>query len=193
MRKIFTSLLVVLVPLGAFAQSTLWQDVKEDSIPVRSERLVVPASYRTVRLDSAALGDLLAQAPMEFTAEAKEVQTVITIPMPDGGLAGFRIQESPISLPDPSGKISDFRSYSGQGIDDPTATLRFDISPDGFHAQILSSGESVYVDPYAKGDTTNCISYWRHNSRRDGARHIQGASPRNPRACRQETLRTLRY
>ncbi|PZR75547.1 MAG: propanediol utilization protein, partial [Chthoniobacterales bacterium] len=168
MRKLFASLLLVLVPLGIFAQP-LWQDVKENSIPVSSPRQIVPLSYRTARLDQAALADLLARAPMEFTEAATKAAVVMTIPMPDGTFARFRIQESPISAPDPSGKVSEFRSYSGQGIDDPTATLRCDISPAGFHAQILSSGESVYVDPYTLNDQTNFISYYRRDARRQGA------------------------
>ncbi len=101
----------------------------------------------------------LAQAPMEFTVAARKNPVVITIPMPDGTFARFAIQQSPISLPDPSGKASDFLSFSGQGIDDRTATLRGDISPAGFHAQIISSSATVYVDPSALGDTVNCISY----------------------------------
>ena len=41
-----------------------------------------------------------------------------------------------------------FKSYRGQGIDDPTMTARFDESPEGFHAIILSSGRTYYIDPF---------------------------------------------
>ena len=100
---------------------------------------------------------------MEFTKAARKSAVVLTIPMPNGTWTRFRIWESPISAPDPSGKVSDFKSYSGQGMDDPTATMRCDFSRAGFHAQILSSGKAVYVDPYATGDTTNCISYYKRD------------------------------
>ena len=112
---------------------------------------------------------LLARAPMEFTPAARKSPVVLQIPMPDGGFARFRVQQSPISLPDPSGKHSDFLSFSGQGIDDRTATLRGDISPAGFHAQIISIKETVYVDPYAANDQVNCISYYRKDLSRQGA------------------------
>ena len=170
MRKFITLLLVLLMPLAASAQKAIWQDVSPDSITTNGRRLIVPDSYRTVRLDRDALLQLLARAPMEFTAAAKKNSVVLSIPMPDGKMARFRIQQSPFSAPGPSGKPSTFRSFSGQGIDDPTATLRCDISPAGFHAQILSSGESVYIDPFAENDLVNCISYYRRDARRQGTR-----------------------
>lgn len=147
----------------------IWRDVKEASITVTTPRQIIPKAYRSVTLNQEALRALLAQAPMEFTAAAKSSAVVITLPMPDGAYARFRIQESPISLPDPSGKASEFVSYSGQGIDDPNATVRLDLSPAGFHAQILSAGESVYIDPYSLNDATNFISYYRRDARRQGA------------------------
>jgi hypothetical protein len=158
-------------PAPGKSSDGLWQDVKESSIAVSGgARQIVPRSYRTVRLNKEAMTQLLAQAPMEFTQAASENQTVMTIPMPNRIFARFRIQQSPITLPDPSGKVSDFKTYSGQGMDDRTATVRFDISSAGFHAQILSVGETVYVDPYATSETTACISYYKRDAQREGAR-----------------------
>ena len=148
----------------------LWQEVKESLLNVNAARPVIPKSYQSVRLDTDALLRILAQAPMEFTDAARTNPTVITLPLPDGSFARFQVQESPISLPDPSGKVSEFMSYSGQGMDDRTASVRLDISPAGFHAQILSAGETVYIDPYASNDTVNCISYYRRDLQRDGPR-----------------------
>ena len=152
------------------ASNNIWQDVKESSITVSGLRQIIPQSYRTVRLDQNRLTQLLAQAPLEFTDEARTNPAVITLPMPDGSFARFQIQESPISLPDPSGASSEFMSYSGQGIDDRTASVRLDVSPAGFHAQILSASETVYIDPYSTNDTINCISYYKSDLQRNGAR-----------------------
>ena len=174
--------------LGASSDG-LWVDVKESSMAVIGERQIVPKSYRAVRLNNAALMQVLAQAPMEFTDAARASRAVITLPMPNGTFARFRIQESPISLPDRSGKVSDFKSFSGQGLDDRTATVRLDFSPAGFHAQILSAGETVYIDPYAANDLVNCISYYKRDAQREGARPACFASisdrfgvPGTPRA-----------
>ena len=150
-------------PLGGSADPTIWQDVKPDSIVVRAPRRIIPRTYRTVCLDFVALRQLLAKAPMEFTVAAKKSAVVLALPMPNGTWARFRMQESPISAPDPSGKMSDFKTYSGQGIDDRTSTLRCDVSQAGFHAQILFGGDSVYLDPFAPGDTAHCISYYKRD------------------------------
>lgn len=189
------------------ASNNIWQDVKESSVVLSGGRAIVPQSYRTLHLYTSGFSQLLAQAPLEFTDAARKSQLVITLPMPDGGLARFRVEESPISLPDPTEKVSDFKTYSGQGLDDPTATVRFDISPAGFHAQILSAGETVYIDPYSTNDTSNCISYYKRDLQRSGARpecfasgsdHLGGLSrPANiagviPSAANGSTLRSVR-
>lgn len=148
----------------------LWAVVSESSIAnAEQPRTVNASSYRTLSLNSSALLNILARAPMEFTAEARKTDVEITIPMPDGTFPRFRIVESPISAPDPLGQTPDFRSYSGQGIDDPTATARFDWSSLGFHAQVISSSQTVYVDPYAKGDTTNYLTYDKKSFHKEGA------------------------
>ena len=159
MSKIFAVLFILTISLSSSAETAIWQDVKPGSIAGSGPRRIIPKAYRTVHLNKEALRQLLARAPMEFTKAARKSAVVLAIPMPNGRWARFRIQESPISAPDPSGKVTDFKSYSGQGIDDPTATLRCDFSRAGFHAQILSTSEAVYIDPYATGDTTNYISY----------------------------------
>jgi subtilisin-like proprotein convertase family protein len=54
------------------------------------------------------------------------------------------------------------RTFTGQGIDDPTAIIKADWTPGGFHAMIISpvSG-AVFIDPYDYQTTTNYISYYK--------------------------------
>src|SRR5688572_30063365 len=60
-------------------------------------------------------------------------------------------------------RYPNIKTYRGQGIDDPTATARFGVTPEGFHAIILKRGGTVLIDPYAKGDTTNYITYLKRD------------------------------
>jgi hypothetical protein len=167
----------VLLPAAAiFGQAVrqpnarMWQSVKERSLDRNTKRLIVPMAYRTVRLDKGALVQALAGAPMEFTRGATENPAIIYLPMPDGTMARFRFEESPIVEPGLAAKFPGLKTYRAQGIDDPAATSRFDWLPTGFHAIILASSGTVLIDPHAEGNTRDYITYWK----RDAANTTQG-------------------
>ncbi|HJQ71162.1 MAG TPA: zinc-dependent metalloprotease family protein [Blastocatellia bacterium] len=147
----------------------LWQEVDEKTIPLQGERAVVPTVYRTFRLDQKQLSSILAVTPKEFSPSAATAAVTITLPMPDGKLARFHAEESPIMEPGLAAQFPEIKTYRGQGIDDPTATTRFDLTPAGFHAIVLSASDTVYVDPYAKDETAHYVSYYKRDYRRQGA------------------------
>ncbi|MBC7912239.1 MAG: carboxypeptidase regulatory-like domain-containing protein [Pyrinomonadaceae bacterium] len=153
---------------GDRSSDGIWRKIEEAVIERKGERQIVPASYLTLRLNREALLRVLNQAPKEFSAAAKEVEVIMTLPMPDGTFQRFRIEESPIMEPELAAKFPEIKTYKGQGLDDPTATTRFDLTPQGFHAIVLSAKTTVYVDPYAKGDTENYITYDKQAARRNG-------------------------
>ena len=142
----------------------MWDDVEEHSLDPAARRLIVPMAYRTVRLNRAALEQALQGAPMEFTREATENPAIIYLPMPDGTMARFRFEESPVMEPGLAAKYPDLKTYRAQGIDDPAASSRFDWLPTGFHAIILSPSGTVLIDPYAADNTTDYISYWKKDA-----------------------------
>ncbi len=161
--SIFFLFLITLCVSASAKTSTdgVWQETDDTSFRQRTlERLVLPASYKTFRINQTVMRSILADAPMEFTDEARNNQLILTFPMPDGSFQRFRITESPIVEPGLLVKFPELRTYSGQGVDDPSSTVRFDFLPSGFHSQILSSKGTILVDPYFKsGDTENYISY----------------------------------
>ncbi len=159
------------------SQDGVWQFVEEASIVAKGERQIVPQVYRTVQANEAELKNLLSKAPLEFTKEAKDNRVVIALPMPDGSLAKFRVEESPIMEPALAAQYPEIKTYRGQGVDDPAATTRMDFTPAGFHAMILSERGTVYIDPYSKGDTANYITYYKNDYRNDEKRfvcHVSG-------------------
>ena len=155
-------LLVILLITGEFifSQSNLWSDVSESKITLVGERYIIPESYRTVELNLSLLKSILQTAPMEFTPEAKSNKIKIQLPMPDGTYQDFTFVESPVMAPELQDKFPEIRTYTGQGIDDVYATLKFDLTPHGFHAQILSPNGRVFIDPHNKGDVKHYISYY---------------------------------
>lgn len=145
------------------SESSLWTDVEETSIYLRGERQIIPNAYRTVRLDRSELDNILSQAPMEEAIKPKNSNVIISLPLPDGRFGRFRISQSPVMAPELGAQYPEIKTYAGQGIDDGTANVRLDITPQGFHASVFSAYGNYYIDPYSKNDATNYISYYRSN------------------------------
>ncbi|MCC6743453.1 MAG: hypothetical protein IT175_06295, partial [Acidobacteria bacterium] len=135
-----------------------------------SDFTVVDDLYSVFALDLGRMDAVLANAPAEFSTLEKRENYQVSLPMPDGTLQRFRVWDSPIMEPALAAEYPDVRTFVAQGVDDPTATARFDRTPLGFHAQIVSAGQTVYVDPYVRGDIQNYISYDKRGLRRDTAR-----------------------
>lgn len=145
-------------PLGA-AAVPIWSDVAPGELVAAGQRDIIPARYRTVALDRAALDAVLLQAPLEGSANALVVDVTLELPLPEGGFGRFRVVESPIMAPELARKFPEIQTFLGQGLDDPTSVTRFDRTPNGFHAMVLSTSGTVYIDPYSRGDREHYIVY----------------------------------
>lgn len=142
----------------------VWHVLSEIASPVGIERITgIPQKYRRARLSQDALQRLISQAPMEFTIAAATGETIMTLPTPDGGFDRFRIEESPIMEEGLSNQFPEIKTYKGQGVDDATATMRFDWNSLGLHAIVLSAAGTWFVEPVSEGDLENYISYFTHD------------------------------
>ncbi|HEU4507246.1 MAG TPA: zinc-dependent metalloprotease family protein [Pyrinomonadaceae bacterium] len=129
-----------------------------------------PTFYRAVDLNEDAQRELLRHAPMEFTKAAERNPLVMTLPMPDGKPARFRVEESPVMSPGLAAKFPEIKTYRGQGLDDPTATTRFDVTPDGFHAIVLSARGTVIIEPVKSERGREYVSYDQRDALRNTGR-----------------------
>ena len=100
---------------------------------------------RVVRLNRSVFESVATRAPVDASVQQG---VAMTLPMPDGTFARFRIVESPMVSAELSAAYPQLRTYRGQGIDDPAATVRLGWTELGFHAIVLSAGSTTYVDPY---------------------------------------------
>lgn len=151
---------------GAEISRNAWTQL--DEIPVSrlgDEAWVRPEKFQALLLDRQQISDVLRLAPLESNVgDVKNSDFVVSIPMPDGSFSRFRVVESPIMAPGLAAEFPSIHTYLGQGIDDPTATIRFDITPQGFHAQILSPAQGAsYIDPYSRGNDTLYTSYYKRD------------------------------
>ena len=152
-----TGLLMVFVAftfqLSFASSSNPWVPKSERKFATKSmDRQIVPKKYKTFHLDLTELQELLSTAPMRFSAET-EVQepVVLYLPIPNGYMERFQIFDAPIMESGIAAKFPMIHSYAGVGLDDPTASLRFDVTQFGFHGMVISARHSsVFIDTFSK-------------------------------------------
>lgn len=189
---------------GAASDDGVWQTLAEssfavdetqvgagqpDNAPVDSERDFRPKVYRTLRLNKGALTRLLAAAPLEFSAAARNDSAELTLPLPDNTFGRFRVVESPMLTADLAAQMPETKTYSAVGIDDPTATARFDLTIRGFHAIILSSAGTVLIAPGAERLTPGGAASTKLDEATEYISFFQADDPRASNAqCSVEAL-----
>src|SRR6185295_11466969 len=120
-------------------------------------------SYRAARLDDVALLKVLSAAPFEFT-DPGAAPVTLSLPMPDGSFAKFRIEESPVFESELAVKFPQVKTYRGQGLDDSSSsTVRLGWTPLGFHALALTPLGAVLIDNFEPGDTVNYVSFYQQD------------------------------
>ncbi|QCP14988.1 hypothetical protein FCL38_28900 [Pseudoduganella umbonata] len=115
--------------------------------------------FHAATLDSNGMKGLTAGAPLERGLGEVPDTLTISLPHPDGGYQRFALVESPIMEAGLAAKHPDIKTYRGKGIDDPSATLRMDITKLGLHASVRSPNGGWYVDPYYHLDDSLYASY----------------------------------
>jgi hypothetical protein len=168
--SLVATLLFAIVPASASDSSRaaqprtgagLWRPV--DSID-RSSRgasaAVTTTGYRAFDLARGGMRGLLATAPTE-SAGARPL--VLSLPTPTGGFARFALVESPVVAPALAARFPFVKTYGGQGLDDPAATIRLDLGRTGFHAQVLSPNGDWYIDPYYHLDQSVYVTYFKRD------------------------------
>jgi hypothetical protein len=119
------------------------------------------STFDAYDLDVSRLEAWLSDVPHAAAFDARTSEAILTLPLPDGRMERFRVVNSPIMAPELAARFSSIQVYAGQGVDTPEATVRFDVTPHGFHAMVMSPGETVFIDPYTPGDREHVIVYNR--------------------------------
>ena len=151
-------LLAAELDLATDAPAEIWTAV--DRIPAARDGLISHLrvdDFATYTLDDAGLAAILATPAARGTDDAT---AVLSLPTPDGKRQRFAVTESSIMAPVLAARFPEIRTFSGRGIDDPAATVHFDTTPAGFHAQVLTTHGSYYVDPYYHLDDSLYASYY---------------------------------
>ena len=144
----------------------VWSSATAEMRSVDPNRVrIKPQAFQLASMQTDAIRAALINAPLEVHVRPSDSNQIITLPMPDGTYARFQVVEAPIMAPELAVKFPQIKTYLGQGIDDPSASVRFDVTPKGLHAQVLSPDGAVYIDPYVSGDNQLHVSYYKRDYR----------------------------
>lgn len=126
----------------------LWNYADNSDIPAGLPSFLRTRDFKLATLDSNALRSQLAAAPAHLSPVPTE-SSILSVPKPNGTMERFSIFVSSIMAPELAAKFPEIQTYAGQGIDNAASTIRLDLTPQGFHAQVISPEGTYYVDPYS--------------------------------------------
>jgi hypothetical protein len=140
----------------------LWQPVHGTPSPGRNgaQPAVKPRAFGAYKLLRGGMAVLLATAPREHGRVARQGSLILSLPNPRGVFEDFAIVDSPIMEEGLAAKHPEIKTYRGIGVDDPSATIRLDLTPLGFHASVRSAKGAWYIDPYYELDDSLYASYY---------------------------------
>jgi hypothetical protein len=124
--------------------ATAGQGIWQDATPAQLQAKSLNSKMHQYSADHVALRNALSLVPREASGDFSQQ---IDLPMPDGSLANFVIVESPVMKPALAARYPEIKTFKVYGIDDPMASGRVDITPQGFHAMLFTAKGRLFIEP----------------------------------------------
>lgn len=140
-----------------------FKDVEASSIAPGGKPNIHAKQYRLVEVDINQLYALLETAPHRDGLKTG-VPVQIALPQPDGSMRDYQVMENSTMHPELGAKYPEIRTYDAYGMGHSSEFVKLDITPQGFHAMILSPGKSpIFIDPLKKNETQYYMVYSKKN------------------------------
>jgi chitodextrinase len=157
MKNKLLSIAMIAITSFSFAQSgkALWKATlkNSDAVTVANKQSII--SPKLFQLDVNQLKQSLTNAPKRFASTGNS-NVIVSFPNTQGQVEKYRIQESSNMDPQLAARYPEIKSYIGQGIDNPTATIYFSVSPLGLQTMVIRADQSAeFIEPY----TTDLSAY----------------------------------
>ena len=118
----------------------LWQkQTIKNNLRLKPSKQDLPRT-QTFYLNTESLRQALTDVPQRGKS-TNGSKVVLSFPNADGGFERFRIYETSVMEQELAVRYPEIKSYAGQGIDDPTAIMRFSVTPLGFQSMCLSANK----------------------------------------------------
>ncbi|WP_298237382.1 reprolysin-like metallopeptidase [uncultured Algibacter sp.] len=159
-KYIILHILLFLFSLNFYAQnnSSIWVKTSRDhalkeAITLRKHE-VKKANY--YQLDIKQLKAQLQNAPNKKNSKVSGI--IVRFPNKEGKLQAYHIKEAPLFESSFQEKHPDMRCYIGKSVNNSGESIRFSITPQGFHGMTLSSNKSAqFIDPVTYGSKNYMI------------------------------------
>lgn len=150
-KTILLTMASFFLAFNGYAQSnSLWSNAnKKDATELskNTQRLSFPEEFVTFRLNLDTFRQSLATAPKLNTAKSG---IIVAIPNAQGQMERFEVFESSNFTTELQAQFPQIRAYSGQGIDDKYAQIKFSLDPNGIQAMIFRTDKkNEFIEPYS--------------------------------------------
>lgn len=148
--SILTTVFFVL-SISAQKQESFWSKASIDN--VKKENIIfnkpTPKKSILLSLDLESLKlRLLNIAKRGLSSDNEGVR--VDFPNQEGNFESYLVKEASVMTPELQVKYPEIRAFVGKGIDNPTAIIRFSLSPQkGLSSMVLSDKKTVFVEPYS--------------------------------------------
>lgn len=163
-----TFLIVLFLSLNIYAQEgkPFWNEISQKKALNQKQPFMEfqPTEAMYYQLDINGLKTTLQNAPKRNDLQNQVSNVIVNFPNNKGKLQSYRIKEASTMEPDLQAMFPEIRSYVGQGINNPSAIIRFSISPEkGLSSMVFSDKKTVFIEPYTN-DLSSYMVYSRSSS-----------------------------
>jgi hypothetical protein len=128
---------------------------------VSGNQLIRASHFLTYSINTGELANRLQNVPYrEVTSSAEE--TLLTIPHPNGTSHVYRVRKNQTLHPELAALFPEIETFDIYGVSHPEEHGKIDVTPQGFHAMIMSPNYStVFIDPLIHGQNDLHMVYYK--------------------------------
>ncbi|KTD11292.1 reprolysin-like metallopeptidase [Legionella jamestowniensis] len=138
----------------------LIKEVDPSSISINNQRLIQAKHYRIVEIDINRLYSELEQVPHRDSLTSG-TPLFIELPHPDGTMHQYEVLENSTMAPELAAQYPEIKTFDAYGVGEKEEFVKFDITPQGFHAMIMLPDATIFIDPLEKDNTQYYMVYYQ--------------------------------
>ncbi len=148
MKKVITSLFIIAAWVGANAQWT----------PTTASGKTKKSSTDDVKYYKLDINQIRKELNNAQQAGKSSTPTIINVPTIDGKIERFAVYSLPV-VEESFAKRYQLGSYTGVGIDDPSAYIRFSVAPNDFQSMLYRNGKYQFIEPTDRAQSVYRVFY----------------------------------